>query len=60
MRSIGPTCAEKELDGVEVVVVEGLPTFHLKLGKLAVDLLKLAVVIVEPPLPENSKGRTSR
>ena len=39
---------------MEVVVVGGLLTFHLKLDKFVVDLLKLAIVILKPSLPENS------
>ena len=45
----------KQLGDVEVIVVGGLLTFHLKLSKLANDLLKFTFIIIKSPL-ENSRG----
>ena len=47
----------ERLDSVEVVVIEGLSTFYLKSDKLVVNLLELALVVVEPPLLKKSKDR---
>ena len=55
-RFVQDTLRER-LDSMEVVVVEGLPTFHLKSGKSAVDLLELVFIVVKPPLLKNSRGR---
>ena len=40
----------ERLGSVKVIVVGGLPTFHLKSSKLAIDLLELVLVVIEPPL----------
>ena len=48
----------KRLDSVEVVVIGGLPTFHLKSDKSAVDLLELAFIVIKPLLLENSRSIT--
>ena len=50
----------KKLCGVKVVVVGRLPTFHLKLSKLAIDFLKLAFIVIESPLLKNSESGSSR
>ena len=50
--------SRERLDSVKVIVVGGLPIFHLKLGESAIDFLKLVFVVVKPSLLENSEGRT--
>ena len=41
---------KERLDSVEVIVTERFSTFHLKSGKLAVDLFEFMLVVIEPPL----------
>ena len=50
----------ERLGGVKVIVVGGLPTFHLKLDESAVDFLELAFIVIESLLLENSRGGTFR
>ena len=42
---------------MKVEVIGGLSTFHLESGELAVDLLKFALVVIEPSLLKKFKGR---
>ena len=50
----------ERLGSMKVIIVGGLPTFHLKSDKLAVDLLEFALVVIEPSLPGQSRDRILR
>ena len=45
------------MGSVEIIVIGELLTFHLKSGKLAIDLFELALIVIELSLLEKSKIR---
>ena len=57
-RLIQDTLRER-MGSMEVIIVERLPTFHLKSDELVADLFELTLIVVEPPLLEKSKDRIS-
>ena len=48
----------ERLDGVKVVVIGRLSTFHLKSDELMINFLKFEFIIVKLPLLKNSGGGT--